>query len=381
MFEPALHNFRHAFATIVPAYTFSTPTQVLNSEPFCLALTLLACTNNAIAHQYFVEVRTAMVLYTRALAGFRTMLATIQHSPDPEQIELALVIISILLSYDALYAKFPELKLHRDGMQRLVHLRGGLDYLTVSLPYVLHFDRISATMLNASPAFSQQSTPELHSYRLSWPAYGGRFAQIRQQGRSPFSLRTLEHCERTNNLIRLCDSLSRDQTPESENGHSNSYSNIEHFCTERDRVDEEFASIHGLVVDDGSIDKCILWASRIVEYPVTWANYCPTYIGLLFEKLHESIRDPDLESQWAEQTDVLTWILFVMAISLTGFEGRPEVVVSLQELIGSKYGTRDWPRDWWEEELVNLRGFVWCDNYFGQRYEALCRELEESSPS
>lgn len=304
------------------------------------------------------------------------MLIDIQNSPDPDQIELALVIISILLSYDALYAKFHELKLHREGMQKLVQLRGGLDQLTVSLPYVVHFDRIAATMLNLSPTYFRTTTPELRSYDSSWSMNAGKFAEMLQQNRLPFSQGTLEQCERTRDLIRAYESLSLDHKPGTMNGYTESYMSIEHFCSERDMVDEDFATIHGLIYNDQSIDKCILWASRIVEYPITWSNYCPTYIGLLFEKLHESIQTPELKDQWSEHTDVLTWVLFVMAISLTDFEGRSQVVASLQELIGAKYGTQAWPKYWWEEELASLRRFVWCDNYFEQRYDALRKELE-----
>lgn len=375
-FEPAARNFRQAFATILPGHRFSTIDVVLNSEPFCAALTLSAYTKNAAACQYYVEVRTAMLLYNKALAGFRNMLIIIQNSPDPEQIELALIIISILLSYDALYAKFHELMLHRAGMQNLVQLRGGLDRLTVSLPYVLHFDRIAATILNLPPAFSHPVTPELRPHHPSWPVYGGKFAQMRQQLRSRFSQKILDHCERTSNLIQKCESLSPDQTFSSEDGCTNSYTNIEYFCSERDKVDEDFATIHGLIFDEQSIDKCVLWASRIVEYPATWSNYCPTYTGLLFKKLHECIQAPELGDQWSEHTDVFVWVLFVMVISLTSFEGRPQVLQCLREMISAKYGTQTWPKYWWEEELANLRGFVWCDSYYEHRYDALCKELE-----
>ncbi|KIX05892.1 uncharacterized protein Z518_03865 [Rhinocladiella mackenziei CBS 650.93] len=360
----------------------------LTDEAYCMGLITQAQTDTAIARGSFGETTASLQLYTKLIRIFRVRLAASTGggtgTPQPAHIEIALLILCILLSYNATRGRFNELVMNWNAMRHLVNMRGGIHYLTVALAYVVHVDRLCATMLGLHPTYSVSSPLTMHQHqfcRPAWSTYGSGFTTLERSQEHSFSHLVLEHSLNTCELLSLYEARQAATAAPSSFRRGPFLQRPRPFSPEylyyrRDRVDEQFAVLYADLLNESTPSKCILLATRIVEYPVTWANYVPTLTIHLCTELCTILRRQDLFQGWSGLLDVLRWILFAMVTSPWPFDGRDWAMSSLQGLIGAKYGPDHWPDRWWEEELKNLQDFAWSrahDAKLGQ----MRRELDK----
>ncbi|EXJ94975.1 hypothetical protein A1O1_00093 [Capronia coronata CBS 617.96] len=354
----------------------------LSNQAYCMGLITQAQTDTAISKGTFAETRESLDLYTRLISIFRNQLAasTANGPPNPMHIELALLVLCILLSYNVTRGKYSELNMNWTAMRHLVNLRGGVHNLTMALAYVVHVDRLCATMLGARPTYVSPS-PRLHQLnRPSSITYSSGFVRLETFQSHLVGSPVLEHCLSTCELLSLHQAFH--EAPSSEHRAGPPLpSSPEYLYYLRDRVDEDFAILYSEMLHQNTPAKCILLATRIAEYPVTWANYVPSITMDLCTELCAMLRNEDLFECWSGALDVLSWILFVLLTSPWPFEGRDWALSCLQGIIGAKYGAAQWPSNWWEDELASVKAFAWSDAKYSVKFAQVCKELETGTQS
>ncbi|KAJ4518436.1 hypothetical protein HRR90_002225 [Exophiala dermatitidis] len=355
----------------------------LQDKAYCMGLITQAQTDMAISTGVFTETRESLELYTKLISIFRNQLAasTSRGPPNPLHIELALLVLCILLSYNVTRGRFSELNMNWAAMRQLVNLRGGVHNLTVALAYVVHVDRLGATMLGSQPTYVTHSA-RLHRFsRPPWGTYSPGFVRLEQFQRHLITRPVLEHCLNTCELLALYEAFHQPALPAPTTRQGTSTrppppSSSEYLYYLRDRVDEEFTLLYCSMLKQNTPSKCVLMAVRIVEYPVTWANYVPSLIVDLCTELCTLLRKQDLFECWFGASDLLGWILFVLLTSQWPFAGRDWALNNLRGIIGAKYGSAQWPENWWEEELTSVKSFAWSDARFLPKFRQVCRELQ-----
>ncbi|EXJ89055.1 hypothetical protein A1O3_02119 [Capronia epimyces CBS 606.96] len=362
---------------LAPGYKSRMLEVALTNRAYCMGIITQAQTDMAISRCTFAETRESLDLYTKLINIFRNQLAasTTQGPPNPLHIEVALLVLCVLLSYNVTRGRISELNMNWTAMRHLVNIRGGVHNLTVALAYVVHVDRVCATMLGTHPTYVSPS-PRLHPFnRPPWATYSPGFVRLEASQGHLATGPVLEHCLNTCELLSLYDAVHR--APSSEDHASvPSPPSPEYLYYLRDRVDEQFAILYAEMLNQNTPSKCILMATRIVEYPVTWANYVPSLTMDLCAELCALLRSQDLFDFWSGALDVLSWIFFVLATSPWPFAGREWAVTCLQGIIGAKYGAAQWPKDWWKEELANVKNFAWFETKQSSSFRQACNELE-----
>jgi hypothetical protein len=140
-------------------------------------------------------------------------------------------------------------------------------------------------------------------------------------------------------------------------------------------VDEQFAVLHAEMQGQTSTSKCVLLAARIVEYPMTWANYTPTLTIHLCTELCAILQGQDLSRVWSDQLHVLCWILAALTTSADPFRGRDWAVTFLLDLLQAKYGISSWSEQLRAVELSNLKSFVWPEERRAERWSQVWRDM------
>ncbi|KIV80287.1 hypothetical protein PV11_07800 [Exophiala sideris] len=365
---------------LVPGYKTRMLGVALSNRAYCMGLITQAHTDMALSRGAFQETRDSLELYTRLIAIFRTQLAasTGQGRPDPMHIELALLVLCILLSYNVTRGRLSELRMNWAALRHLVSLRGGVHYLTVSLAYVVHVDRLCATTSGVLPTYMSSGGRLRLFNRPPWSKYSPGFSRLETSHKLAVDVPIREQCLSTCELLALYDAF---HSPKGKTRQSplSPPPSPEYLYYLRDQVDEQFAILYARTLRQDTPSRCILLATRIVEYPVTWANYVPTMTMDLCGELCGMLRRQDLFECWSDSLDILSWVLFVMLASPWPFEDREWAVMHLRGIIGAKYGVAAWPEEWRADELRNLLAYAWNERHFASRLEQVFRELEMST--
>ena len=373
----------------VPDYKSRMLSVALTNETYCMGLITQAQTDMLLARGQYEETRASLELYTKLITLFRRQLAVTSNRtpggppPPPAHIEIALLIICILMSYSVMHRGPQEINMNWNAMRGLVKMRGGIHYLTTALPYVVHVDRLCATLQGVLPTYV--NPPERMYQFCAYPKvkYGAGFRVLAKTRGASISRSVLTHAADTCELLALQearddDNLDDKASQSDQDDDQPSHASAEYLYYRRDRVDEQFAVLHAQMQDPSTSpssntipSKCILLATRIVEYPITWGNYTPGLIIHLATNLCSTLKSADLLTLFSEPLlNILLWILVTLATSGTPFKGREWALATLVDLIEAKYGVEDWPDEWREEETENLRDFVWAEERgLGERLE------------
>lgn len=393
--EPDLRGlFHHFFDTVfdkladlfrgprhMPDYKSRMFTVALTNQSYCMGLITQAQTDIAIARGSFEETIFSLDLYTKLIKIFRTQLAATSGKgpPDPAHIEIALLVLCILLAYNATYGRSSELGMNLNAMHQLVALRGGVHNLTVSLAYVVHVDRLCSTMLGTSPTYVSSNSQVQQFCRPPWLRYGAGFTRLQRGQSSLLSGQVVEYALDTCELLSLYEAMHSLPVRVQRPALQRPTASPEYLYYRRDQADETFATLYAQMLDDNSVSKCVLLAARIVEYPVTWSNYAPKLTLHLCAQLCAIIRAQNLFETWRDLLDVLRWVLFALVTTPRPFDGRSWALACLQRITSAKLGAGKWPDHWWEDELTNLEDFVWSDGYYAPKLGQVWKELESGS--
>lgn len=322
----------------------------LTNSTYCMGLVLQSQSDVVSRRGVFEETKDSVYLYGRLMKAFQREIGNLPHM---FAIELALLDICILLAYDLLYDRQEFVWHHWFGMQRLVQFAGGIEAITTASPYVVHVDRSCAVLFSQKPAFSR--VREVMVASPSSGRYGDLFAMLNLQDD------VLKICKEVAKLLETWEDV-HDRRADAAYLHNR-----------RDHLDERFTIMHSELKSLSLLDQCCLLAARIVEYPITWANYYPGNSSKHCVRICQLLQCGNL------QPDLLRWILAAVLIApVKIFDGRVWALKRLKVLIEEKYGVDVWTNSGRarEMELMSLYGFVWCRSALNQLFELLWTELE-----
>lgn len=358
----------------------------LSNPTYCVGLVLQSHTDIVGNQRSFEETRESAYLYGKLIRAFRHEIGDLSRNFNAYGVEIALLDICILLAYDLLYDRKEFLWHHWIGMQRLVEFRGGIEAVSTALPYVIHVDRSCAVAFSRQPAFSKIREsivePELINAR-----YGAKFILLNNDIRSLLSNDVLDFCKESAKLLRIWEEVHHPAMTVSDNPKPSRNAGISpvYLHNLRDRLDEQFTLMHADLTRMPLVDQCCLLAARIVEYPITWANYyqlnnykhCIRLCQIL--QSMNTIVDTDWQTESAR--DLLRWMLFAVLVAPTKlFEGRPWAQQTLKMLIEERYAFNDWSSAESSRarsvEKMNLYGFIWCQSVLNKLFDRVWTELE-----
>ena len=82
-------------------------------------------------------------------------------------------------------------------------------------------------------------------------------------------------------------------------------------------------------------------------------------------------------SYWKLDIDLLLYVLFIVAAAGTYWDDRSWALGLLQQTLEVKYGhvQVDWPTNWEEQEIFNLKRFAWSEVLQRSAFRKTCTEL------
>lgn len=348
----------------------------LSTPAYCMALIAQARIDTDIGRDQYSEDRKSLALYGKVLEVYRRHLAVMQ----PAHVDILLLVIVILLTYDTIHGRLQSAQVHWNGMQQLVGFRGGIHNIGVSLAYVVHADRMVATFNDKPPAYPLPADRSIQLMRPPKCIYGSAFVSSPSFVEAGIlTQRSLDYCLDAVRLVELFESTQMCFDPK-KTSHAK-ICNIEYFYYSRDRLDGQFPIIKAELHNHKSYEYCMILAARILEYPITWANYVPTMTMLLAEQLRAVLSQDDMLSIWAANLNVLSWILLVATIAPTRRETHTWLIDALGKSIAKKYGLRGTVEDmqpevWRDLEWNNARLFIWSDTHMRDGFDKACDEVE-----
>ena len=161
-----------------------------------------------------------------------------------------------------------------------------------------------------------------------------------------------------------------------------------YFHRHREHIDERFAMLHAQSVSLPSIDQYCLLAARIVEYPITWANYYPLNNSKHCVRLCHLLQSQRVlqSPEWRRATarNVLRWLLFAILVApMLAHAEKSWALKVLQELIQERYGSEVWLMQEGEKalraEIDNLCHFVWYRSALDQLVQKLWKEIRATA--
>lgn len=324
----------------------------LSNSTYCMGLVLQSHTDIIGRTRNFAESRKSVYLYAKLIKAFQR---EIQNLPQHIfAIELALLDICILLAYDMFYDRRQFIWHHWQGMQRLVEFAGGIEAISTALPYVIHVDRTVAVIFSQRPAFSRSREIVVEPPPTS-SRHASSFVGL--------SDTVLDYCRETARLLDLWEDV-----------HQSAASGPVYLHNFRDRIDERFTLMHAEMMSMPLTDQCCFIAARIVEYPITWANYYPLNNHKQCVQLCQLLQSAAID--W--QRDLLRWMLFAVLVAPARvFSGRTWALSKLKISIEKEYGPDVWARSGHASEtvLASLRGFIWHDSALNSLFKRVWADL------
>lgn len=354
----------------------------LNDQVYCLGLIMQAHTDIASAQQQRHESLESLILYAKTVQVFKDQIATLLSKPAAKsvefEVELALLNVCILLAYDQLYARKNTLILHWHGLQSLVALKGGIYNITVSLPYVIHVDRMCAVFLGKLPAYTSPASMLLQLPQPTWNRYGNQFSVLRRESDRSFSSDVIQYCIMTCNLLDVWELKYEmpDGCTDQNDAFVASLTSAEYLYCLRDRVDEYFAILNARGLSNTVQERCLLLATRIVEHQVTWNNYYITNNIKHYIEICDLLQGQSILQDWQNHLDMLRWTLFVVTTApMKQFEARSWALATLKKLIMVANKADELEPACRLLELDNVDRFVWDQSHFSQAFNLVWTEL------
>lgn len=348
----------------------------LTTPAYCLALIAQSRIDTDIGRDQFSEDRRSLALYGKVLEVYRKHLTVMQ----PAHVDILLLVIVILLTYDMIHGRRQSAAVHWNGMQQLVGFRGGIHNIGVSLAYVVHADRVVATFNNKPPAYPLPADRSIQLMRPPKCIYGSAFVSSPSFVEAGImTQRSLDYCVDTARLVELFESTQMCFDPK-KTTHSK-ICDVEYFYYSRDRLDGQFPTIHAELHGHKSQEYCMILAARLSEYPITWTNYIPTLTMLLAEQLQSILAHDDTLSIWTANLNALSWVLLAATIAPARRETHTWLIDTLGRTIAKKYGLRGRAEDtqpevWRNIEWNNARTFVWSDTHMRSGFDRVCDKVE-----
>ena len=297
---------------------------------------------------------------------------------DRRELKDLLYIIFTLVMYEMAYHKNRRayaLPLHRSAIGQVVAHYGGVQNMGEAIPYVYSLDRILSLFTDEMPRYAPRINRTIRRPCKDPYIYGAFFESpgstmihqsVREYGFD--TCRAIDLVERTGWIFGYTKASS------------DSMVDIHYLYFLKDCVINQYAYLNAEMAGNRDISRCILVATKMVEYVVLQDTYFVTVPMHLADKLHNMISGTtDTTIIWTGLTDVLIWILFVLTCVPVPWEKRQWALMLLKLQLDSRHTSHLWPFEWRETELGNLRQFAWSETRLNDSFRNTCNELADLS--
>ncbi|KAK5103394.1 hypothetical protein LTS08_002809 [Lithohypha guttulata] len=282
-------------------------------------------------------------------------------------IVLTMVMLEIMCS-----KKYDNLASHKQIMVYLVQSRGGIHNLGRSVPYVLNTDRIIALYTGQPPLYCPWKDPALSPQRAArHPRSCGYFFEDKTRA-AILDPDISWYCSATCRAIEILEG----EDWHFQSGQMRDSSELWYFYFLRDQIVSNYAHLNARFWHDTSISRCVMLATKIVEYIVLVDNYIVTLPLFFADTLRDVLCAHELEKVWQDSSNILRWILFVLIIYPKQWSGHDWALRLTKQRLDLEYG-KLWPPSWNLLEVLNARQFVWAGSYIRQEFKSATEELRQ----
>lgn len=315
---------------------------------------------------------TGAMLYGKVMSILRKQIAQLATA----EIDNLLMIICTLAVFELVHNNVSNLDLHRQGMIQLVNKVGGVHNLGRSLPIVLNLDRIVAIYSGELPAFAQMIDRGI-SRPSKYPEVYGSF--FNTYGRASIDRDVCDFCCDVSRALELFEGAQISFDPAIAKKILDN--DVFYFYFSRQRVADHFTLLHHRCWSQPSRSRCVLLATKILDYVILVDNYINVIPEFLASKIKETLEslNADAPDTWKGQEDILIWILFVLVTVPQPSSTNDWALEPLIKLLITKYNGFSGPLSWLKEELQSMTRFVWCSSRLDGPFLDVCRRLADPS--
>lgn len=264
------------------------------------------------------------------------------------------------------------LQAHKHAMIKVVDSCGGLHRLGYSTPFATSLDRMIAGALGKEPLYTTWASVTMTVSRA--PRYPQRYGAALEDHPvrnlvhpdilrySRETCRAIEILEGENWTFReVCDPPSNE---------------LYYFHYLKERANGMFTHLNARTFNDNTEERCLLLASKVVEYIVVMDNFVPAIAITNADRLHRLLKQQRARKFAGKWKQPMLWMHFVLACMPDYWEGKRMAIQLLHDSLRRQYGEHPWPEGWQEEQLDNCTQFVWSDTRFDAMFQAACRILQ-----
>ncbi|KAK5085722.1 hypothetical protein LTR05_005010 [Lithohypha guttulata] len=241
-----------------------------------------------------------------------------------------------------------------------------------SVPYVLNTDRIIALYTGQPPLYCPWKDPALSPQRAArHPRSCGYFFEDKTRA-AILDPDISWYCSATCRAIEILEG----EDWHFQSGQMRDSSELWYFYFLRDQIVSNYAHLNARFWHDTSISRCVMLATKIVEYIVLVDNYIVTLPLFFADTLRDVLCAHELEKVWQDSSNILRWILFVLIIYPKQWSGHDWALRLAKQRLDLEYG-KLWPPSWNLLEVLNARQFVWAGSYVRQEFKSATEELRQ----
>lgn len=308
-----------------------------------------------------------MTVYGRATKTLHEQIA--RQASGTFSVPTIMAAVNLMMAHGIGFGDLTALTAHWKGIQALVRACGGFHLLSpVAAGLCLWLDYWFTLYTNREPVWTKQVITKPHIVLEDAPSRtcGAYFESTEAEVNFPESL--LSVCFNTCRLIELLEDKVKDTSTLARWGY---------FGYKRDTMCTQNAIVHFEQHGQGTKSECLsltmnlflLLTLRMVPWKMPMIILCT--------QLREAIIRTNLDDYWAEDVDMLTWILFIAQAAGEHWKDKEWALELLRDTLEFRQGKTPnlWPQEWWEMERQNLQQFAWSEIFLDESFQKTSSRL------
>lgn len=317
---------------------------------------------------------TGIMVHSQVLKGLRALLGNFEPARDIDRVlsfMYTLVMFGLLEPEKSMIA----LLSHKKAMIRVIESCGGLHNCGPNMSLAISLDRLIAVVTETEPVYSSWIHSKIPFQRAAkYPVSYGAFLTS-DRANELISEDVLGYCLETCRAIEILEGEDWTFTAEP----SDPSGEIYFLYYLRERISNQFVHLNARMAQQATnCAKCVLLATKLVEYAILWDNYNTMLPFMIADRLMNLLAKQDLFAMWEGSEDALKWILFGLTCVSKHWKGRGRAVSLCRKTFEVLFNG-DWPEDWKEEQRLLLYRFVWSSR-LEDAFVNACEELSPAQP-
>jgi hypothetical protein len=184
-----------------------------------------------------------------------------------------------------------------------------------------------------------------------------------------------QYCQDVCRAIELFEGQKISFDPDENETQANDFYYFYHL---RHRITTEFCYLNAEHADSDPRVRCVLLATKIVEYLVLNENYVRAISPFLADQIFDLLDREDLETLWKGHEALLRWTQWTMCCGYSASDARrTRAITSTARRAAKVYRLSPFPLDWLEQGLHRscVRHFVWAAA-LDSKLDAVCSEVD-----